>query len=124
MLDNNTRVNEPASSNEAVDQTRSDLSPDTAFHLVANARRRYVLYYFTARSTAVATVETLTGYVTTHTDTADRKHVEIDLVHQHLPMLADNGIVEYDTRSEQVRYYGASLVEKLLELVAEDDLEP
>ncbi|GAA0259012.1 hypothetical protein GCM10009000_089910 [Halobacterium noricense] len=38
------------------------------------------------------------------------------LLHQHLPKLADHGLIDYDHRSETVRYRDDSQIERLLEL--------
>jgi len=79
-------------------------SVDAGFGAVADARRRYALYYLRERESAtldeLATVvagwraarEDPTGGVTP----ADRDRVRTELHHVHLPALASAGAVSYD----------------------------
>lgn len=48
---------------------------------------------------------------------ADRDRALASLKHNHLPRLDDTGVIEYDWRSETVRYYPHEPVERLLEFV-------
>lgn len=44
-----------------------------------------------------------------------RDQIEIELHHVHLPKLVEAGIVEYDARSQELRYWPNERVEDLLE---------
>ena len=88
--------------------TTEPLDLDDAFALLANAQRRHLLYrlqdssYATVESLAqtLAAVETETSVRAVPDETVDR--VAISLVHEHLPRLADAGVVEFDARSGDV----------------------
>ena len=88
-------------------------------------RRRFVLYYLQERETA--TVDELARQVAAwergippeEVDADHRRHVETALVHRHLPKLADALFVEYDERSDAVRYTEPpALLEETLRLLA------
>ncbi len=38
----------------------------------------------------------------------------LELAHVHLPLLEDRGLVEYDARTETIRYYECELVSNVL----------
>lgn len=44
-----------------------------------------------------------------------RTEIEVQLHHIHLPKLMDAGIVEYDTRSREIRYWRHERLEDILE---------
>lgn len=105
----------------------ADTTPslDQVFELLSNSRRRYALYYLTDQSDGVATLETLTEHVVAleqrlgtvnGTHTTDRHtSVRTALTHTHLPKLEDAGVLDYDRRSETVRYWRQPSVEEWLE---------
>ena len=120
----------------------ADTTPslDLVFDLLSNSRRRYALYCLNDQSDGVATLETLTENVVTfeqmtgatdgetnasmrtRTDSDHDGHVrdrharvQIALTHTHLPKLEDAGLLEYDQRSEMVRYWSQPSVEEWLE---------
>ena len=83
---------------------------DELLDVLSNHRRRYVLYYL--RETETADVEELTEYVVENfesgqesTAPGDRfEKTKATVIHTDLPKLRERGIVEYDPRSETVRY--------------------
>jgi len=105
----------------------ADATPslDLVFELLSNSRRRYALYHLTDQSDGVATLETLAENVVAFEQrtgtingehTADRQaSVRLALTHTHLPKLEDAGILEYDRRSEMIRYWRQPSVEEWLE---------
>lgn len=96
--------------------------------LLANRRRRYVLYYLDEVETAAVTLDELAdqliewerdwnGY---EGPTATRREdVRIELHHNHLPRLADAALIDYDARTETVRNWE----EPSLVRWAQDDLD-
>jgi hypothetical protein len=48
------------------------------------------------------------------TDAGDRETIRTGLYHVHLPKLAEAGVIDYDTRSETVRYSQQPLLEECL----------
>ncbi len=107
---------------------------EMVFRTLSSARRRKLLYYL--REHDVATVVELARYlVASETDRAldDSEVVEateeineealeratISLTHQHLPLLVEASAVDYDTRSETVRYSASPVLESFLTLAHE-----
>lgn len=95
------------------------------FAALANRRRRYVLYCL--RDHDQAQVEDLAVQITAWEEDCpipeapveDVERVRSELVHSHLPKLEDYDLIEYDPRSETVRYtYPPSLLEEAVELSA------
>jgi hypothetical protein len=109
----------PPPDNDPVSTPRLEL--DTVCELLANATRRATLLYFVEHETDVAELAELVEHIhadveaVTTLDQARRK-----LAHQHLPKLADHGVIEYDERSETVRYWDGERLETLL-VVGTDD---
>lgn len=74
------------------------LSKDDLFGLLADHRRRSVLRCLAAREGSEPIgIGTLTDRVSTEGTTDDTdERIRIQLHHNHLPRLADHGIIEYD----------------------------
>lgn len=93
-----------------------------ALDALACVNRRYVLHYLQTQPNDVATVEDLTDYILAHDREADdSNHVRITLHHQDLPNLDDAGLIDYDARSNTVRYRGDSTTEDLLEYLCDSE---
>jgi DNA-binding transcriptional ArsR family regulator len=83
---------------------------DTLIELVSSPRRRTLLYNLKSRSADEVSLDQLVEEV--HNidrslpirDAPSRENVRTELVHVHLPMLRDAGIVRYDRDSETIRY--------------------
>lgn len=95
-------------------------SPDTVHSLLSNRRRRWLLEHLTSRSDDVATLDELCEHLVAaevemsedYVPSSDhREEIETSLVHIHLPKLSAVGVLEYDDRSETVRYYGDERLE-------------
>lgn len=92
---------------------------------LASARRRHVLYYL--QTNTVAELHEVATHVAAREENIlpeavtdeHRKQVEIQLVHSDLPRLADAHFIEYDRRSNTVRYTEPPrLLHRVLELLA------
>lgn len=103
-------------------------SPDSVRSLLLNRRRRRLLDYLASRSNDVATLDELREHlVAAEAEMSDgyvpssdhREEVETSLVHIHLPKLSAVGVLEYDDRSETVRYYGDERLEARLRRIDE-----
>lgn len=81
---------------------------------LAHQRRRHALYELRDADGAMA-VESLADAVA---DDAGEQ-VVVSLHHQHLPRLADVGLVDYDARSGHARYAGDDLVASWLDRLAD-----
>ena len=92
-------------------------STDLLFELLADRRRRHILYCLTDQPDGVAEFTDLVDAVVGHepeTDAGDRETIRTGLYHVHLPKLAEAGVIDYDTRSETVRYSRQPLLEECL----------
>lgn len=101
-----------------------EISVETALDLVADDERRRVLAGLLDHPDDVVSVQELAdqmpvlspgGAVATETDRSRAK-----LKHQILPRLDDANVVEYDWRSETVRYHPNDRLERLFEVVRTD----
>ena len=91
-------------------------STESLLEALIDEERRNVITYLSDASGNVATRTELADYVSEHCpDTRDEAQVAIRLHHVSLPKLAEAGVLEYDPRSEAVRYYPDTKVENLLD---------
>ncbi len=100
--------------------TTNPLSLDATFDALADAERRMILHYLTDAADHEATVDELVSYITqqeaNHTgELPSRDSIEMRLHHIHLPKLVEVGLVEYDARTEQLRYWSDDRLETWLE---------
>lgn len=92
--------------------TQKLLSADTLFDLLKNRRRRYLLYALNESTSAVVTLDELTGRILewerrmnagVEAPTAELKErIRISLHHVHLPKVSESGLIEYDYRSKTI----------------------
>lgn len=90
-----------------------DRSLDDLLKLLADRRRRYVLYYLDDAEDDVVTLDELSDHVadrreawsanTDGTGVVALERVRVGLHHNHLPRLADAGLIDYDGRTQTVR---------------------
>lgn len=106
---------------------------DVACELLADSRRRTVLFYF--RSSEVGSIEELSEEIVdrereespeTVSDEV-RQEVGVSLVHNHLPHLDSHGVIEFDVRSGAVVRSDAyqrirPIVERAHEIESDDAL--
>lgn len=94
---------------------------DDVFELLADWRRRAVVLHFTHGEEATATVDTLAtavaecGMGRDEISVTSVSAVRTDLVEIHLPRLDQKGVLDFDGRSESVRYWGQPTLEKWAE---------
>ena len=99
---------EPGVELPAIGERRSSI--DEFLSLLSNQRRRDVLYRLS--ETEVASIESLATTIAAREMSVpaervspdDREPVLVDLYHTHLPKLADRRLIEYDRRSDTVRW--------------------
>jgi DNA-binding transcriptional ArsR family regulator len=85
----------------------ADSSLDTLFRALADPTRRRVLGYLLEREEASfeELTDILVGWVASEGTVVgpnERERIEIGLYHEHLPVLADSDLVEYDTETTEV----------------------
>ncbi|WP_227380681.1 DUF7344 domain-containing protein [Haladaptatus halobius] len=99
--------------------TTHDIPVDALLKVLADPCRRTVFSYLRTKDTDSATLDELAGYVQNNVEAITSHHqAQIGLVHQHLPALADHRLIEYDTRSQTIRYRGSTASEALLKVTA------
>lgn len=98
-----------------------DISLDTIFDILSHSHRRQILSYLSRNEDDLATVTDLVTFVSTHELEAEERvedthndAVRVALHHNHLPKLADTGVIEYDTQNGTIRYCGHPKLEKYL----------
>lgn len=92
---------------------------DAVLDVLANEQRRRILAHLADAPEDVAAFSDLVEHVAggrAESSPEEREETAIRLRHNHLPKLADAGIVSYDARDETVRYHGGPLVVDWLEL--------
>lgn len=102
---------------EPYQSTQSD-ELDELLTILADQYRRDVLSYFRDTSTVDASVDDLVSEVREQGHGTEEQ-VAIRLSHVTLPRLAEAGVIEYDTRSETVKYHGHPELEALFNGVTE-----
>lgn len=93
---------------------------------LTSSRRRHILYYLQEHevvdvdelATQIASRE---GDIPPQEVTSDHhERIATSLVHTHLPKLADTELIEYDRRSNAIRYANSpSILDKILQLLAQ-----
>lgn len=94
----------------------SSLSLDSALNLLADYDRRRLLGYLVRDPDGTATVDELVDHLVRKRaertgESPDPERVETALHHVHIPKLADSGVVEFDDRSGEIRYWGEDRLE-------------
>lgn len=106
-------------------------SLDTVFRVISNQTRRFALYALQDVADGVVDLEALIDEVATlivgletQPITRDR-YMEIasDLYYWHLPVLADVGVIDYDTRQDTVRYLSSPTLEKWVKRARTDEFD-
>ena len=104
---------------------------DTIYSLLGKSRRRYLLYQLLDREHG--NVEELSLQIAAWeaedsmeaVDEEFRQRVYVSLVHNHLPRLADHGVVDYDLRSgDVVKRDGFADLEPILEQFRQTESTP
>jgi DNA-binding transcriptional ArsR family regulator len=125
-----------ARTNGAVDdstngQTAGELTNDQIFDVLSNRRRRYVIHYLSQHDDESVSLGDLsrqiaaweTGNDPDYIAYDERKTVHTSLYQNHVPKLAEAGIIEYDSREGTVRPTDAyEEVDLYLETVSGDDV--
>lgn len=104
------------------------LSLDALLEILSNQERRYLLEYLIDETEVTASPKDAISYITRQItlqrgEQPNTEDIQVSLQHHHLPKLANAGLIEYDMRSETIRYHGNDQLEELYELVSEFDAE-
>lgn len=94
----------------------NDEKVDKLLEILTTQHCRPVLRYLRDSTEEVASVSELAGK-TNKEDYGGPEQVAIQLRHSTLPRLEEAGVIDYDPRSETVRYQGHSDLETLLDAI-------
>lgn len=104
------------------------LSLDATFDVLADTDRRIILGHLIEAPDHVATVDELVTQLVTRK--ADQRgevpspdSLEMQIHHIHLSKLVDVGLVEYDARSEELRYWPDDRLETWLQRAQTDETD-
>lgn len=100
-----------------------DISIDVALKVLADQRRRLVIKYLRSAPDGVASFEELINYVSTESSDSARERIQTRLHHVSLPKLDKAGLIDYDSRSQIVRYHANSVVDELVESIEKIELK-
>ncbi|WP_224332832.1 DUF7344 domain-containing protein [Haloprofundus halobius] len=90
-------------------------STDALYAILASETRRQLLHYFQVSEQNDSSLDELADFLVSQDGGVDTpEKAKIILHHQDLPKLARYGVVDYDRRSNSVRYRGQSRLEELL----------
>lgn len=104
----------------------TELTPDRAdelYRALADEERRIVFRYFLRTEADSATVADLVAFAKREGVDATRDRLRARFHHSVLPHLSDVGLVEYDPRSNAVRYHDQPSVEAVLSETVGDGLD-
>lgn len=103
------------------------LELDDVFDLLSEPRCRLLLYYLSKREEVAALADVAECVARWEDDrpvTPERvDRVASELHHVHLPRLAADQVLEYDTRSNTVRFWGQPTLEEYLDHAAHQELD-
>lgn len=107
------------------------VEPKNAYRVLASADRQHVLHELLQRD-GLASVEELSRQVAarrhmTSTEKVTDREVErarVRLVHSHLPMMIDEGVITVDWDAGEVTFTGGEAIDQLFEAAAELDEWP
>jgi hypothetical protein len=97
-------------------------SIETVFEILHDDRRREICRYLVTDAPGVVTIDEITDELAD--DEQERRRLALNCHHRHLPKLDDAGLIEYDPRSNTVRYWGQPTLEKWLEHLRYVDERP
>ncbi len=90
---------------------------DDLLDTLRHPMRRVTIRYFERRASPVASLDELVAHVADARRSDSQDEVRIQLVHNHLPKLADREWLEYDLERGEVRYRGHDGADQLLDEV-------
>lgn len=92
---------------------------DQRFTLLDRYERRCIIHFLQESETGHVSISEVVSHLRKQDRYQTNDRIEIELHHDHLPRLAEIDAIDYDSRSETIRYDGDELVEALLESTPE-----
>ncbi|MXV61122.1 hypothetical protein GS429_03420 [Natronorubrum sp. JWXQ-INN-674] len=108
-----------SSSQEEKEGAQSPSDLDTVFDILSDRQRRVLLQHL--ETDEPTTIDELVDEMSAHIE-ADPPQISIALHQKHLPKMAETELLDYDPRSETVRYYGHRFLDEVLDYTASEDL--
>lgn len=104
------------------------ISLNAAFDVLAHHHRRELCRLLIEDEESTKAVSEITDHLCRQEvertgEQPGQTQVEAALHHTHLPKMTGLGLVEYDPRSREIRYWPDERIETLLAVVDEEDLE-
>lgn len=101
------------------------LTIDATLDLLAKWERREILTYLVDSSNQCATIADLVEHlIDRHAEREGEvpahDYLETTLLHTHVPKMADMGIIDYDERSKELRYWQNERLENWLALIRDE----
>lgn len=91
---------------------------DETLELLADHQRRYTLYHLVAEDGEVYEYDQVCEYLAEHCPAVDdTEEQKVVLHHKTLPRLKDAGVVDYDSRSETIRYLGREDLTTMVDVI-------
>ena len=95
---------------------KNDPQVTTLLDTLSHHIRREIITYFEHHADAkTATRDELVEHLHNRIPETTRTNLEIQLVHNHLPKLAERNWIEYNARSTIIRYHGHNTAPHLIE---------
>ncbi len=102
-------------------------SIDDTLQILGHPLRRDVIDCCVSTPGNILEIEAIADHVMSAREEAgesvDRDRVLAEFHHQHLPMMAELGVIDFDPRSGQLRYHPTELVERWLHRIREEQPE-
>lgn len=95
-----------------------DRTLDEMLEILSKTHCRAILWYFQLSSVEVATTSHLSKIIARQ-EATEVNQISTQLRHSTLPRLEDAGVIDYDPRSNTVRYLGHPDLEALLNAIQE-----
>lgn len=100
------------------DRTASPVSRARAMRILADRERRVLILHLTDTAEETVPLPVCRRAVADAVGHGEDV-IGLRMHHVHLPMLADAGVLDYDERSETIRYYGDARLEGFLDRIDE-----
>lgn len=119
MSDHSPDDNPDKNDNDNDDNIQTpSITTDQLLEVLSDRTRRIILDHLQKVDGNISDIGALIDCVGDHTRTqissSQRRNISAEIVHVHLPLLEEAGLVEYDKRSKSIRYYPHPVLEKWL----------
>lgn len=104
-----------------MESQRTSIKTETVLEVFADDERRQVVEYLVDHPENTVSLDFLADQVTSEPSASTSSAYQTNglalLKHKHLPRLEEVGLIDYDWKSETVRYHPNYQVERLLEFI-------